>query len=296
MATSFRDELRETFRNGDTLNILLLTNIGLILLLYILDAVTGLFRIEKFGTQTLAGILVVPGTFGQLIVRPWSIITYQFLHTNFFHILFNMLFLFWMGKIFVEYLGMKKLFSTYIIGGIIGAFFFIVAYRVFPLFQKDPAPPMLGASASIMAITFAIAAYVPDYIVRIALVGNVRLKYIALICVILDLMQLSGSNAGGHFAHLGGAVYGYIYAMNLKRGKNIASWFDRIADGIKNLFARRKMKVVKKARPLSDDEYLHNKKVSQERIDSILDKISRSGYGSLTAEEREMLFNYSNKK
>src|SRR6185503_17166698 len=136
---------------------------------------------------------------------------------------------------------------------------------------------------------------IPDYTLHLILLGPVKLKYIALVTVLLDLISVSGSNAGGHIAHLGGAFYGYIFAMNLKKGKNIASWFDRIADGIKKLFAPGKMRVVKKPRPLTDDEYLHNKKASQERIDSILDKISRSGYGSLTAEERDILFNYSNK-
>jgi len=168
---------------------------------------------------------------------------------------------------------------------------------VFPLFRKELAiAQALGASASVLAITIAIAAYIPDYTLHLILIGPVKLKYIALATVVLDLIGMSGGNAGGHIAHLGGALYGYIFAMNLKNGKNIASWFDRIADRIKNLFARRKMKVVKKARPLTDDEYLHNKKASQERVDSILDKISRSGYGSLTAEERDILFNYSNKK
>jgi hypothetical protein len=173
---------------------------------------------------------------------------------------------------------------------------FIVAYNVFPLFDQEvTVAQALGASASVLAITVAIAAYIPDYTLHLILIGPVKLKYIALVTVLLDLVSVSGDNAGGHIAHLGGALYGYIFAMNLKRGKNIAGWFDRMSDRIKNLFSRRKMKVVKKARPLSDEDYLHNKKISQERIDSILDKISRSGYGSLTAEERDILFNYSNK-
>jgi membrane associated rhomboid family serine protease len=293
---SFRDELRQAFRNGDTLNILILINVIVFLLFYVLDAVMKLFLLEKFGTGTLAGILVVPATFPELIFKPWSLITYQFLHGGFFHILFNMLVLFWMGKIFVEYLGMKKLLSTYILGGIAGALLFIISYKVVPLYKQWPAVPMLGASASVMAIAIAIASYIPDYVIHITLIGRVRLKYVALAFIVIDLMSISGSNGGGHMAHLGGALYGYLFAMNLKKGTNIASWFDSMADGIKNIFSSRKMKVVKKARPLTDDEYLHNQKVNQERVDSILDKISRSGYGSLTAEERDILFNYSNKK
>jgi membrane associated rhomboid family serine protease len=298
MASSFRDELKQTFRSGDTLNILLLVNLIVFLFINILEAFLKLLTIDTFVSGTLLNILSVPAALSKLIMQPWTLITYQFLHYNFLHILFNLLWLFWMGKIFAEYLGNKKLLSTYILGGIAGAIFFIVFYNVFPLFRKELAiAQALGASASVLAITIAIAAYIPDYTLHLILIGPVKLKYIALATVVLDLIGMSGGNAGGHIAHLGGALYGYIFAMNLKSGKNIASWFDRMADGIKNLFSRKgKMKVVKKARPLTDDEYLHNKKASQERVDSILDKISRSGYGSLTAEERDILFNYSNKK
>jgi membrane associated rhomboid family serine protease len=295
--TSFRDELRQTFRSGDTLNMLLLTNLIIFLLINILEAFLKLLTIDSFVSGTLLNLLSVPASISKLVVQPWTLITYQFLHYNFFHILFNLLWLFWMGKIFMEYLGGKRLLSTYILGGIAGAILFIIAYNVFPLFRQElPVAQALGASASVLAITIAIAAYVPDYTLHLILIGPVKLKYIALVTVILDLLSVSGNNAGGHIAHLGGALYGYIFAVNLKKGRNIASWFDRIANGIKNLFTSRKMKVVKKDRPLTDDEYLHNKKASQERIDSILDKISRSGYGSLTAEERDILFNYSNKK
>lgn len=297
MASSFADELKQTLRSGDTLNILLLINVIIFLVINILDAFLKLLTIDSFVSDTLLNILSVPASPARLIVKPWTLVTYQFLHLNFFHILFNLLWLFWMGKIFAEYLGMKKLLSTYILGGIAGAILFIAAYNVFPLFREAVGSAQaLGASASVLAITIAIAAYVPDYTVHLILIGSVRLKYIALVSILLDLISISGSNAGGHIAHLGGAAYGYFFAMNLKKGTNIAAWFDRLAERIKNLFSRRKMKVIKKDRPLSDEEYLHNKKANQERVDAILDKISRSGYGSLTAEERDILFNYSNRK
>lgn len=296
MATSFRDELKQTFRSGDTLNALLLTNLIVFLLILIPDSFLKLFKVGGLDSITV-NFFAVPALPSQLIVKPWTLITYQFLHLGFFHILFNLFWLFWMGKIFAEYLGMKKLLSTYIIGGIAGGILFIIGYNVFPLFKDHPPLPLLGASASVMAITFAIAVYIPNYIVNIVLIGPVRLKYIALVCIALDLIKMSSEdNPLGHISHLGGAIYGYIFAMNMKEGRNIAGWFDRLADRIKNLFSRRKMKVIKKERPLTDEEYLHNKKAGQEKIDAILDKISRSGYGSLTSEEREILFNYSNKK
>ena len=297
MATSFRDELRNTLRSGDTLNILLLLNVGVFLLLHILDAVLKLFMIPSFGSETVLNFLAVPAALPRLLYRPWTIVTYQFLHYDFLHILFNLLWLFWMGRIFTEYLGMKKLLSVYILGGIAGAFLFIVAYNLFPLFAEDVLHAQaLGASASVLAITIAIATLVPDYTVHLFLFGPVRLKYLALVTVLLDLINISGSNAGGHIAHLGGAIFGFIYVINHKRGINIAKWFETTLQWLKGFRGKSKLKVVKKARPLSDEDYLHNKKVTQETIDSILEKISRSGYGSLTSEEKNILFNFSNGK
>jgi len=297
MATSFREELRNTLRSGDTLNILLLLNVGVFLLLHIADAVLKLFMVSSFGSSTLVNLFSVPASLNNLLWKPWTLITYQFLHFDFFHILFNLLWLYWMGKIFAEYLGMKKLLSTYILGGIAGAIFFIIAYNIFPLFRADVSQAQaLGASASVLAITIAIATLIPDYTVHLFLFGAVRLKYIALVSVLLDLINVSSSNAGGHIAHIGGAVFGYIYISNYKKGRNISLWFDKLADGIKSIFSRRKLRVIKKARPLNDEEYLHNKNASQEKIDSILEKISRSGYGSLSNEERNLLFDISKDK
>jgi membrane associated rhomboid family serine protease len=296
MSTSFRDELRNTFRSGDTLNILLLLNVGVFLFIRIIDAVLGLFMIDSFGSKTLVNFLAVPASITHLLLKPWTLITYQFLHYDFLHILFNLLWLFWMGKIFSEYLGTKKLLSVYILGGIAGAFLFILSYNIFPLFSGIISEAQaLGASASVLAITIAISTFVPDYTVHLMFIGAVRLKYLALVTILIDVISISGSNAGGHIAHLGGAIFGFVYASSLKRGINIAQWFENFVQWLKGLSGRRKMKVVKKARPLTDEDYLHNKKVSQEKIDSILEKISRSGYGSLTGEEREMLFNFSNK-
>ena len=297
MSTSFRDELRSTLRSGDTLNILILLNVGVFLFLHIIDAVLKLFMVTDFGSSSLINFFAVPASLNNLIWKPWTLITYQFLHYDFFHILFNLLWLFWMGKIFAEYLGMKKLLSTYILGGIAGAVFFMLAYNIFPRFSNSVSEAQaLGASASVLAITVAIATLIPDYTVHLFLLGPVKLKYLALATILLDLINISGSNAGGHIAHLGGAVFGYVYITNQKKGNNIALWFEKLIERLAGLFSRSKMKVIKKDRPLSDEEYLHNKKASQEKIDSILEKISRSGYGSLTSEERNMLFNYSSNK
>src|SRR5260221_13307060 len=175
MASSFRDELRQALSSGDTLNILLLTNVIVFLFINILDAFLKLLTVESF-VPALVGVLAVPASLSKLLIKPWTLITYQFLLFNFFHILFNMLWLFWMGKIFAEYLGMKKLLSTYILGGIAGAIFFILAYNIFPLFRNEILQAQaLGASASVLAITIAIATLVPDYTVHLFLIGAVPL-------------------------------------------------------------------------------------------------------------------------
>src|SRR5258706_1687187 len=164
MASSFRDELRQALSSGDTLNILLLTNVIVFLFINILDAFLKLLTVESF-VPALVGVLAVPASLSKLLIKPWTLITYQFLHFNFFHILFNMLWLFWMGKIFAEYLGMKKLLSTYIIGGIAGAILFIIAYNVFPLFAGEVSPVQaLGTTAIVLYFDIAIPTVITEYI------------------------------------------------------------------------------------------------------------------------------------
>jgi membrane associated rhomboid family serine protease len=238
--------------------------------------------------------LAVPPAFSLLILRPWTIITYMFVHTQFFHILFNMLWLYWMGKIFVEYLGSKKLLSTYILGGIAGALMYIISYNAFPLFKHSGIYlPMIGASASVLAITVAIATLIPNYRIFIFLIGPVALKYVAGIIVLLDLLNLGNADNVAHFAHVGGAIYGFIYITQLKKGNDLAGWFNILSDKLTSIFKPSSKMKVKFTRPKNDEEFIMTKKANQERIDEILDKISKSGYGSLTKEEKEFLFNSS---
>src|SRR5688572_24707877 len=218
----------------------------------------------------------------------------MFYHENLFHILFNMLWLFWMGKIFTEYLGNKKLFSTYILGGICGAILYIIAYNFFPLFSHSVNFSFaLGASAGVLAITIATATLLPDYKIGILFLGPVALKYIALISVFLDLISVSGSNAGGHIAHLGGAIFGFIYIRQLKKGRDLAKGFNRVIDKLASLLSRRSRMKVHYGRTKHDEDFVSDKKAKQEKTDEILDKISKSGYGSLTKEEKEFLFKTS---
>ncbi|MFN3940270.1 MAG: rhomboid family intramembrane serine protease, partial [Chitinophagales bacterium] len=228
--------------------------------------------------------------------QPWSIFTYQFLHTPFgiFHILFNMLFLFFFGRILTEYISERYVLPLYMTGGIFGALLFMLTYNLSPAFQFNAM--LVGASASILAIVIAAAAIAPDYTVFLVLFGPVKLKWIALAALLIDIINISsGSNAGGHLAHLGGALAGYLFIISYRRGINWFSWIFRFSDRVQNTQSRKprvayvNMGAAKKSTP-------RNEAQEQQKLDQILDKISKSGYNSLTKEEKEFLFKVSNAK
>jgi membrane associated rhomboid family serine protease len=283
--------LQYNFRNADTLLRIVFVNIIIFLVIALTKVMLRLYMISDFESSIMPW-LAVPSDFSSLARHPWTIITYMFVHTQFFHILFNMLWLYWMGKIFVEYLGFKKLLSTYLIGGIAGAFVYILSYNIFPLFRASAFhPPMIGASASVLAITVGIATLIPNYKIFLILIGPVALKYVAGLIVLLDLLNLGASDNVAHFAHIGGALWGFVYILQLKKGNDLASWLTALLD--KLTFRKRSRMKVKYSKPKKDEEYNMDKKATQEQLDEILDKISKSGYGSLTKEEKEFLFKSS---
>lgn len=237
----------------------------------------------------------VPASVPELMRKPWTIITYMFVHEGFWHLFFNMLWLFWFGKIFMEFSPGRKIYTVYFLGGICGALTFMLAYNVFPVFQNSiGSATTIGASASVLAITIATAVLVPSYTIHLMFIGPLKIKYIAIISVILDILQIRSGNAGGHFAHLGGAISGALYILLVRN--NIPQWFGlSFLNSLRKGSFRRKplRKVHSSNRPLTDDEYNRQKAIKQQKLDHILDKISRSGYTSLSAEEKEILFNSS---
>ncbi len=288
--TSLRDNLRSQIRIADTLQRLLIVNISLFLIVRIINAISRLFLVPVLSFDDVSFYLAIPASFTLLLTKPWTIITYMFFHWDVMHILFNMLWLYWMGKIFQEYLGSKKLLNTYLAGGISGALFFILAYNAFPLFSNSLHTSFaLGASASVLAVTVATATLLPDYPIQLLLFGTVRLKWIAVITILLDLINISGDNAGGHIAHLGGAMYGFIYIRSLQKGTDLTAWLTKLFD---KFGSKQKMKVAHRQKK-KDEDYNINRKAKQDRMDDILDKISKSGYGSLTQEEKNFLFKIS---
>lgn len=250
------------------------------------------FIIEKLFRLGLVW-LKLPSNFLDFIVQPWSIVTYAFLHADFFHILFNMLWLYFIGRIILNLFNPKTALNIYFLGAISGGLLFMLGYQVFPnVFGGNSS--LVGASAAVRALLIFICAYMPNQEVRF-FTFNLKLWYLAVAIIALDVIGLSGGNAGGNLAHLGGALLGYFYAKQLLQGNDIGKSFERFMDSIVSMFKRSKkspLKTVHKNKgkvggyTKSDFNEFNN----QKKIDVILDKISKSGYDSLTAEEKDFLF------
>jgi membrane associated rhomboid family serine protease len=297
--TRIVDEIKSAFSQGNAVAKLIYINLGVFLVVRLVHVVFFLLNSVPGDFNNILTYLMVPAGLGKLIYKPWTLITYMFLHFSFLHILVNMLWLFWFGRIFLKYLTEKQLYTTYLLGGIAGAALFIFAYNVFPgLRQYLPIAEALGASASVTAIVIAISFFAPNYTVYIPFIGPLKIKYIAIFYLVLDVLQISSSNAGGHIAHLGGALFGYFFSLQLKRGKDIGRGFSSVLDSLAVLFRKNpRMKVSYKNQTRNMDDYEYNKQKveNQKEIDRILDKIAQSGYDSLTKKEKETLFKMSNK-
>lgn len=244
----------------------------------------------------------IPPKFGEFITRPWTIITYGFSHSlkDIFHILFNMLSLYWFGKLFIEYLGSDKLVATYILGVLAGAIIYLLIFNTIPYFvDQSGFPGMVGASAGVYAVMVAVATLLPDYTFFLLFLGAVRIKYIALFFIVLSFIGTTSTNAGGNIAHLGGALIGFIYIKQLQVGVSWGGWITITLDWIRGLFTTRsKVKVTyRSAEPKAKSTKATSgpSRASQDEIDAILDKISDRGYESLSKEEKEKLFNASKK-
>ena len=290
------DDIKKTFRNGSNLTRIIYINIAVFILIT-LTAITGFLLNNSSISDTVLDILSVPSSFKALALRPWTVITYMFLHKDIWHILFNMLWLYWFGKIFLEYLDQRKLVAVYLLGGLSGALVYILSFNIFPAFSGVVAESVaIGASASVMAVVIAIASYVPDYTIQLLLLGRIKIKYMALAIFILTSIMDFSVNSGGKLAHIGGAFLGYFYSLNLRQGRDIGKSFNRVIDFIATfLKPRKKLKVTYK-KPKNDFEYNKIRLEHQAKINHILDKISKGGYDSLTREEKETLFNESQKK
>ncbi len=296
------ERLRSMFQMKPALSQLILANVAVWFALAIVQLLGFLFEPsgssgDKLWVNTVLQWIGVPAYIPNLIIKPWTIISYMFVQESFWHLFFNMIWLFWFGKIFMEFMPGKKIYTIYFIGGISGALTFILAYNIFPVFQDTISlSTTIGASASVLAITIATAVLVPDYTVNLLFIGPIKIKYIALFTVILDVLMIRSGNAGGHFAHIGGAISGALFILLTRKDVGRRLGLLQLKSLFLSPFKRKPLRTVHKTgRPFTDEEYNQQKAVKQQKIDHILDKISRSGYTSLSAEEKEILFNSSKK-
>jgi membrane associated rhomboid family serine protease len=290
------DNIRNTFRHGTSLTRLIYINIAVFLILSLAAIAGFLLDNPDIASKTFL-LFAIPSSFKALLLKPWTLVTYMFTHKDFWHILFNMLWLYWFGRIFLEYLDQRKLVAVYLLGGLSGALVYVLSFNVFPAFtgvlNKSVA---IGASASVMAVVIAIAAYVPNYTIQLLLLGKIKIKYMALAIFVLTSFMDFSVNSGGKLAHIGGALFGYLYTINLRHGHDIGKGLNRLIDFFVTMFKPRdKLKVTYK-KPVSDYDYNKMKAEHQTRINVILDKIAKGGYDSLTKEEKDLLFRESQKK
>ncbi len=293
--SGIRNEIKRYFNEGDAMARLIIINLGVFLLYYLVQIFAYFFQAQFHAY--LIDWIALPSDLGKLLTRPWTLITYMFTHQGFLHILFNMLYLYFFGRVYLQYLGGRKLLSTYLLGGIAGGILYVLAYNVFPVFSESVAGSNnRGASAAVMAIVVAVATYVPNLEVRLFFTLRVKLWVVAALFVLMDLLYLpDGNNVGGHLAHLGGAALGYFSIKQLRAGKDITEGFSKFMDNIANWFkpkanVRKVYTNTGKRRTRNDDEYHTRKAGQQMKMDEILDKISRSGYESLTKDEKDYLF------
>lgn len=286
--SSLLNDLKYTFLKRDIVMRLILINVVVFVIALLVSVFCLLLQLPDPVDYIIKEFLMLPSSLKTLAYTPWSIISYMFLHSGIFHILFNMLVLFWFGNLFVEYLGKQKFIYTYFLTGIAGGLFYVLCYNIFPYFENSvETSKALGASAAVMGIVFATATLLPDYTIVLAIFGPVRLKFIAFFYLLIDLVGISSSNAGGHLAHIGGALFGFIIIKQLQKGNDFTKLPIKMVESIQKLFKPNKMKVVHK----STININKNKNiVSQEEIDKILDKISQHGYEKLSAKEKEILF------
>jgi membrane associated rhomboid family serine protease len=290
------DDIKASFRKGSSVTKLIYINASVFLLISITLILGYLLNNQDMPTKAL-DLLSVPASLKSLALRPWTLFTYMFTHKDIWHILFNMLWLYWFGIIFLEYLDQRKLVSVYILGGLCGAVVYILGFNIFPVFKDVVNESVaIGASASVLAIVVSIAVYVPDYTVQLFLLGRIKIKYVALAIFVLTSVMDFSVNSGGKLAHIGGALFGFLYSLNLKRGHDLGKGVNRIIDFFATLFKPRKKLKVTYKKAASDYDYNKYKSEHQEKINRILDKISKGGYDSLSREEKDTLFKESQKK
>jgi len=281
---NFINDIKLRYKSGNIVEKLIYINLAIFLFTLFVSVFKDLYRgqmnwvLEWFSLED---------SFSSLLTKPWTIITYGFLHADFLHVLLNLITLYFIGNLFITYFTQKQLLNFYLLGTFSGGLLYIISHNYFPLFDGKSSI-LVGASAGISAIFIGITTYIPNYQLKLRFIGFVKLWNLAAIWIGLDILALSGTNAGGHFAHLGGALFGFLY-VNQVFDKKIKIW-----GKIASLFKSKKhLRTVYKSGKKSN----LNKSTSltQQQIDGILDKISKSGYDTLSKAEKDFLFKQGRK-
>jgi membrane associated rhomboid family serine protease len=284
---SIKQDIQFKLKRLNVLEIIIVINVAVFVLGFLLNKI--------LSTSDSLNWLKLPVDFFDFIYRPWTIITYGFTHYGFFHILFNLLVLFFVSRILLNLFKPKMVLSIYFLGIIFGGLIYLLVYNVLPSSLLMRNNGLIGASAGVRALLIFVCAYMPQTEVRLAF-WNVKLMYIGIAVVVIDMIGLFSINQGGNIAHLGGSLLGYVYAVQLQKGTDIGTGFGRFMDWIENLFKAKKRSPLKTVYKGKSKEVAGNTKHEfkefnkQKQIDLILDKISKSGYESLTKEEKEFLF------
>lgn len=300
----FINNLKYRFKTASLLGRLIYINIAVFIVLRLIGITGFLF---DFDARPIINYIQVPSDVDLMLKQPWTLLTYMFAHYDVLHILFNMLCLWWFGKLFLEFFNQRQMTGLYLIGGLGGALIYLLAYNLLPAFTYQRGM-LLGASASIMAIMLAVAVKAPNYKVGLLFFGEVSLKWIAIILIFLDFLSIDTQNAGGHISHIGGALTGCAYALAFRKGIDITNWLNKIIDSIVVLFER----LFKKPRTKINQKKYHFKHSDtgtktkrqdtgisaedEKDLDEILKKIKQSGYSALSNEEKRRLFQISRDK
>lgn len=294
--SDFIDKLKYWYKTGDVMTKFIFINVAVFLALKIIGVVFTLFNVYGLDAVTFVG---VPSNVRMLLHRVWTPFTYMFVHESLWHILFNMLWLYWFGKIFLQYFAGRTLGSLYVLGGLAGAALYVAAFNTIPYYVDMGRGWMIGASAAVMAVVFGAAFYRPDVQLNMLLLGRIKIVYIAVFAFVLDFLSLgSPANPGGHIAHIGGALLGYLFAVQYKKGRDITAWVGKMLDRFANLFKPRPRKSklkVEYTRSETDWDYNKRRHDENAELDAILDKLKKSGYSGLSSEEKRKLFDASKK-
>jgi membrane associated rhomboid family serine protease len=283
---SFIDTLKNKYKTGTIIEKLIYLNVAIFLLTLLIIVFQGLYKGEQ---NFLVQWFSLDNNLASLFTKPWSIISYGFLHADFLHLLFNMITLYFIGNLFIQFFTEKQALTFYLLGTLFGGFLYVISQNYFPLFEGRNTT-LVGASAGISAIFIGIASYMPNYQIKIRFIGFVKFWHLAVIWLAFDFIGLIGTNAGGSFSHLGGSLFGYLYVRQASNKKvNLSSMFSS--------FFKRKEKPLKTVHKSAKRKQPVKKANSpnQKQIDAILDKISKSGYDTLTKTEKEFLFKQGQK-